>query len=110
MRDGVPTTEFDVQRLMNEWFAEAGLMTDSGPNVSAQENAGNPHYLPNAEVNRAIGPDELVLLDLWGKLDIPGAVFADITWVGLHGPARAGGNGQGVCGDSRRPRRGRQRR
>ena len=85
VRDSVPTTEFDVQRLMNEWFAEAGLMTDSGPNVSAQENAGNPHYLPNAEVSRAIGPDELVLLDLWGKLDIPGAVFADITWVGYTG-------------------------
>jgi Xaa-Pro dipeptidase len=85
VRDSVPTTEFDVQRLMNDWFAEAGLMTDSGPNVSAQENAGNPHYLPNAEVSRAIGPDELVLLDLWGKLDIPGAVFADITWVGYTG-------------------------
>ncbi len=85
VRDSVPTTEFDVQRLMNEWFAEAGLMTDSGPNVSAQENAGNPHYLPTAEVSRAIGPDELVLLDLWGKLDIPGAVFADITWVGYTG-------------------------
>ena len=37
-----------------------------------------------------IGPDELVLLDLWGKLDRPGAVFADITWVGYTGPARAG--------------------
>ena len=30
-------------------------------------------------------PDELVLLDLWGKLDRPGAVFADITWVGYTG-------------------------
>jgi len=26
-----------------------------------------------------------VLLDLWGKLDRPGAVFADITWVGYTG-------------------------
>tara|TARA_Y100000758_G_scaffold193730_1_gene138031 strand:+ start:43 stop:525 length:483 start_codon:yes stop_codon:yes gene_type:complete len=26
-----------------------------------------------------------VLLDLWGKLDEPGAVFADITWVGYVG-------------------------
>src|SRR5204862_4887080 len=32
-----------------------------------------------------IGRDELVLLDLWGKLDRPGAVFADITWVGFNG-------------------------
>lgn len=85
LRDGVATTEYEVQRLMNEWFAEQGLKTDSGPNVSAQENAGNPHYLPGAEQNRAIGRDELLLLDLWGKLDMPGAVFADITWVGFTG-------------------------
>ena len=32
-----------------------------------------------------IRPEELVLLDLWGKLDRPGAVFADITWVGYTG-------------------------
>ncbi len=31
--------------------------------------------------------DELVLLDLWGKLDVPGAVYADITWVGYTGAA-----------------------
>ena len=27
----------------------------------------------------------LLLLDLWGKLDEPNAVFADITWVGYTG-------------------------
>jgi Xaa-Pro aminopeptidase len=53
--------------------------------VSAAENAGNPHYLPTAAAHRPIGRDELVLLDLWGKLDRPGAVFADITWVGYTG-------------------------
>src|SRR5581483_9857748 len=40
-------------------------------------------------------PDEVLLLDLWGKQQTPGAVFADITWVGFTGrtvpaePARA---------------------
>jgi Xaa-Pro dipeptidase len=53
--------------------------------VSAAENAGNPHYLPTAASHRAIRADELVLLDLWGKLDAPGAVFADITWMGFAG-------------------------
>ena len=28
-----------------------------------------------------------MLLDLWGKLDRPGAVYADITWVGYTGRA-----------------------
>jgi Xaa-Pro aminopeptidase len=89
--DGVPTTEYDIQQLMAGWFREGGLVTDSDPNVSAQENAGNPHYLPTASKSRVIRAGELVLLDLWGKLDRPGAVYADITWVGFTGtcpPAR----------------------
>jgi Xaa-Pro aminopeptidase len=53
--------------------------------VSAQENAGNPHYHPSQEIHRAIRPNEVLLLDLWGKLKHPGAVFADITWVGFTG-------------------------
>jgi Xaa-Pro aminopeptidase len=85
LRDGVPTTEFDLQQLMWQWFADEGLTSDSAPNVSAQENAGNPHYLPSAEHHRAIGRNELLLLDLWGKLPDEGAVFADITWVGYTG-------------------------
>jgi Xaa-Pro dipeptidase len=83
--DGVPTTEFDIQQLMARWFRDEELVADSDPNVSAQENAGNPHYLPTAERHRSIAMNELVLLDLWGKLDRPGAVYADITWVGHTG-------------------------
>jgi Xaa-Pro aminopeptidase len=84
-RGGEPTTEYDIQQLMAGYFREEGLVSDSDPNVSAMENAGNPHYLPTAAHARAIGRDELVLLDLWGKLDMPGAVFADITWMGFTG-------------------------
>ncbi len=80
-------TELDVQQEMMKWFEEEGLISDSTPNVSAQENAGNPHYHPSPAVNRPIRPKEMVLLDLWGKLPQPGAVFADITWVGYTGTA-----------------------
>jgi Xaa-Pro aminopeptidase len=82
---GVRTTEFDIQQLMAGWFREEGLVTDSDPNVSAQENAGNPHYLPTAGRTRTIGQNEVVLLDLWGKMNRPRAVYADITWVGFTG-------------------------
>ena len=68
------------------WFTDEGLVADSAPCVSAQENAGNPHYLATAAEHRVIRKDELVLLDLWGKLDQPGAVYADITWIGFTGP------------------------
>ncbi len=80
-------TEFDVQQEMLRWFREEGLIADDTPNVSAQENAGNPHYHPSREVHRSIRANEIVLLDLWGKLPTPGAVFADITWVGFTGSA-----------------------
>src|SRR6266545_3915957 len=85
VRDGGRFTEFDLQQLMCKWFSDEGLVSDSAPNVSAQENAGNPHYLPTADKNRPIGANELLLLDLWGKLDHAGSVFADITWVGYTG-------------------------
>lgn len=84
-RDGVPTTEYDIQQLMAGWFADEGLVSDSAPMVSVGANAGNPHYLPTRQQSHPIGPEDLVLLDLWGKLDQPGAVFADITWVGFTG-------------------------
>ena len=83
---GAAVTEFDVQSEMVRWFEEDGLISDSTPNVSAQENAGNPHYHPSRDVHRAIRPGELLLLDLWGKLAKRGAVFADITWMGFTGP------------------------
>jgi Xaa-Pro aminopeptidase len=85
LRDKVTTSEYDIQQKMVGWFAEEGLVADSAPCVSAQENAGNPHYLATAAVHRLIHPNELVLLDLWGKLREPGAVYADITWIGFTG-------------------------
>ncbi len=88
---GRTVTELEVQQRMVRAFADEGLVSDSAPVVAAQENAGNPHYLPTAAHNRAIGRNEVLLLDLWGKLETPGAVFADITWMGFTGqgvPAR----------------------
>jgi Xaa-Pro aminopeptidase len=82
---GAALTEIEVQDAMVGWFREEGLVADTPPNVSAQENAGNPHYQATAAVHRAIRPNEGVLIDLWGKLPTPGAVFADITWMGFTG-------------------------
>jgi Xaa-Pro dipeptidase len=86
LRAGTALDEFDVQQAMVGWFADEGLISDSAPCVSSQQNAGNPHYQTTADVHRTIGPNEILLLDLWGKLQLPGAVFADITWMGFTGP------------------------
>jgi Xaa-Pro aminopeptidase len=85
MAAGTPTTEYDIQQLMTGWFRDEGLLSDSPPIVAAAANAGNPHYIPTKADHRVIRPGEIVLLDLWGKLEREGAVFADITWVGYTG-------------------------
>jgi len=85
LRGGSAFTEFDIQQRMLQAFADEGLVTDSAPIVAAQENAGDPHYQPTRERHRPIRRNELVLLDLWGKMPTPGAVFADISWVGFTG-------------------------
>jgi len=84
---GGALTEIEVQEAMSDWFRDEGLIAGSPPNVSAQENAGNPHYQATRAVHRAIRPNESVLIDLWGKLPVEGAVYADITWVGYTGTA-----------------------
>jgi len=86
LKFGRPHTEYDVQQAMVGWFVEEGLVTSDPPHVAAQENAGDPHYSATRDTHRAIGPGEIVLLDLWGKLPSPGAVFADITWMAFTGP------------------------
>ena len=80
-------TEYEIQQLMWQWFDEEGLTSDAAPLVAGMENASDPHYMPSATASRTIGADELLLLDLWGKLTTPGAVFADISWVGFTGRA-----------------------
>jgi Xaa-Pro aminopeptidase len=80
-----PIDEFELQQHMLGWFKTEGLVADDAPNVSAQQNAGNPHYSVTRDGSRRIGRNEILLLDLWGKMPHPGAVFADITWVAYTG-------------------------
>ena len=85
LRGGTPLTEYALQQQMMTWFGDEGLVSDSAPVVAVGPHAGDPHYLPTEASASVIGPDQLLLLDLWGKLAQPGAVFADITWVGFTG-------------------------
>jgi Xaa-Pro aminopeptidase len=85
LRTGAVVDEFGLQQEMVRWFEEEDLVTDAPPIVAVQEDAGNPHFSPEAGRSRRLGHGELLLLDLWGKLDVAGAVYADITWVGCAG-------------------------
>jgi Xaa-Pro aminopeptidase len=79
-RNGAPLTEVEVKNLFREGFRKAGLFTDHGPIVGANANASNPHYEPTEEATSPIRPGDWVLLDMWAKMDQPGAVYYDVTW------------------------------
>ena len=68
-----------------EAFARENLATDDPPIVAVNANAGNPHYEPHASHPVPIREGDLVLLDVWGKKNTPGAVYYDITWMGFVG-------------------------
>jgi Xaa-Pro aminopeptidase len=84
VREGKPLSEFELQQWMVEQFRANGLTT-AQPIVAVQPNNGNPHYEPNAESSRPIRAGDLLLLDVWAKLNRPGSVYYDITWVGYLG-------------------------
>jgi Xaa-Pro dipeptidase len=73
--------------MMVEWLAEAmrreGLVWEHGPNVSCGPNSADSHYEPMAGSSREIRSGDFVLIDIWGKLPEPGAVYYDITWTGV---------------------------
>jgi Xaa-Pro aminopeptidase len=84
-RNRAPLQEIDVKRFVLDGFAKAGMITDHGPIVGANANAANPHYEPTEETTAPIRPGDWVLLDMWAKLDRPGAVYYDITWTAFCG-------------------------
>jgi Xaa-Pro aminopeptidase len=85
LRDGIAVTEWDVRQHLLQGFRENGLITDHGPIIAVNANASDPHYEPSQERHTAIRPGDLVLIDMWAKLDRPDAVFYDITWTGFCG-------------------------
>jgi Xaa-Pro aminopeptidase len=86
-RTAQPITEHELMIWMQERFSRAGLSTDHGPNVSAGENAANPHYEPSPEHPREIHDGEVLLIDLWAKE--ANGIYADQTWMATLGAPSA---------------------
>ncbi|MFA5552165.1 MAG: Xaa-Pro peptidase family protein [Trueperaceae bacterium] len=83
-------SEAEVQAVIEAKFAELGLVTGSSPNVSFGAHAGDPHYHPLPGVRDAVlQPGDVVLIDLWAKVDAPDAPYADVTWMGVTGAPSA---------------------
>jgi len=84
-RIGERVGEHKIQQFIAKRFHEEGLVFDSEAIVAVNENASNPHYSPEAAVNREIKQGDSVLIDMWAKLDQPDSTYYDITWMGYCG-------------------------
>jgi len=78
-------TEYDLQQWILSEFASAGIQREEGPDVAVNANASDPHYGPVAGKSSPIREGDLLLLDVWGKMNAPGSVYYDITWIGFLG-------------------------
>jgi len=97
---GKKITEYDVVQFILDCFDKAGMVADAPPICAVGPNGGNPHYVPTPDGASEIAREDLVLIDLWAKLDQPRAIYGDITWMCYAGssiPDKYAGNFALVC-------------
>lgn len=80
LRADIPTTEHEIQSFMVSLFEANNLVTDHPPIVAIGPHSAMPHYSPPAEGSATFKRGELLLTDLWAKLNEPGSIYFDITW------------------------------
>lgn len=83
VKSGAPLAEHELMAWIQREFTANNLSTDHGPNVSATENAANPHYEPSPDAPRVLRAGDTVLIDLWAVE--PGGIYADQTWMASIG-------------------------
>lgn len=82
---GAPT-EYEIQQFMVGLYREHHLECDGAPPIVAvNAHAGDPHFDPTPEVAVPIHKNDMILIDLWARLNRPGAIYYDITWCGFVG-------------------------
>ncbi len=78
------TRETEVQAQVSRRMEASGLLVSDPPIVAFGANAANPHYEPRPGSDAQLEPDQVVLLDLWGRTE-KDTVFADQTWMAFAG-------------------------
>lgn len=77
--------EYEIQKFIANRFIEEGMVYDDMPIVAVNANASDPHYGPSENVSSPIKQGDVVLIDMWAKMNDKDAVYADITWMGYVG-------------------------
>lgn len=82
LRNGPAVTEKEVLAFILEKFRENNIVTEHLPLAAFGKNTADPHYETGTN-DIAVEENMPVQFDIWGKLDLPGSVYADISWVGF---------------------------
>ncbi len=85
LRRGQPVRESEVQAEILRYFAENHLITDHPPIVAAGRHSADPHYTITPATDAVIVTGQLVLIDLWAKVNHADAVYSDLTRVAWTG-------------------------
>ena len=79
VKQGNPPQETAIQSEIMAYFEKNNLFTEHAPIVAVGTHSGDPHYAPSPLADSKIDNGDLVMIDLWCKLQKPKAVFADYT-------------------------------
>jgi Xaa-Pro dipeptidase len=85
VRDGVRTTEVEIQDFLWQEFERRDLTAGHKPIVAINEHSADPHFAPNLEENFQMRSGDFLLIDMWTKRRTPHSVYDDITWTGYIG-------------------------
>lgn len=83
LKKNAPITEYDVQQWILSEFDRLGYVAEGEPNCSVNAHSADPHYAPQKGSSARIKKGDFILIDLWCKQKGEGAVYADITRVGV---------------------------
>ncbi len=84
--EGRTVTEGQARDWILASLDAAGMESDAPPIVGAGRHTADPHFSVAAG-GAALEQGEVVQFDLWAKMKTPGAVYADISWLGVCAPA-----------------------
>jgi Xaa-Pro aminopeptidase len=85
IKSGNNPTEYQIYEYMVNMMKTNGLAFNDGPIVAVNEHAADPHFEPTPENTFKMKEGDLVLIDLWAKLNKPRSIYYDITWMGYIG-------------------------
>jgi Xaa-Pro dipeptidase len=86
IKRGKKLDEWTLQQQILKRFAAENLTSGtSAPIIAINNHAADPHFEPTQKNARVFQKNDRILLDIWAKVNAPGAIYYDITWCGFAG-------------------------